>query len=303
MHSSKAIENMDVLTQRLKLVFTKLETGRVYSLYLDQLLNHMVDGLLVYKELSTGYDCRPLFAVDICNRLLFFRGCDKFDLITYPATRESRKVPKTPTWRLPNKLPSEPDLFYGFGFDYSTNQYKVVYAKCYSTDGRGNINEGNGDGVVFSVYTLMETSSSWRRVEGVYPYVTISFGGTVLNGCVHWLARRGRDRDGPLLIVSFLLAEEEVKEIPLPPICSTGSRQLGVFRNWLRITLWEVKEVAYNEFLVTKEYGVRDSWTKMQNLPLRAGCIHRVGIYVESLASLTGKEEEHERLEFKPSPL
>ncbi|XP_062012822.1 F-box/kelch-repeat protein At3g06240-like [Rosa rugosa] len=83
----------------------------------------------------------------------------------------------------------------------------------------------------------------------------------VLNGGIHWLVKR----DESLVIISFLLAEEEVREIQVPPNCSTGIVELSVFRDRLCITSFSLSlGETYNEFWVMKEYGVRDSWTKME---------------------------------------
>ncbi|XP_062012661.1 F-box/kelch-repeat protein At3g06240-like [Rosa rugosa] len=237
MHSSKAFEIKDVLSQRLKLLFTDRESDCVYSLDVGQLLNHNhnveVDGLVatsaeldfVFDNLPRRgrYNCTGL--VHTCNSFLFFQITDPIEtnngfvhnhLITNPATRELKKV------------------------------YNIHDNIC---------------GIVFSVYTL--ETSSWRRVEGEFLYFPISIGGIVLNGHVHWLAVFEAKQDPSLLIISFNLAKEEVREIPLPPIRREYSSRLGVFRNWLCITL-EPGGCKSTEFWVMKEYGVRESWTKMQ---------------------------------------
>lgn len=83
----------------------------------------------------------------------------------------------------------------------------------------------------------------------------------LLNGAVHWLVKR----DGSLVIISFLLAEEEVREIQVPPSCSTGIVELGVFRDQLCITsIASSFPETYNMFWVLKEYGATVSWTKME---------------------------------------
>jgi hypothetical protein len=67
----------------------------------------------------------------------------------------------------------------------------------------------------------------------------------VLNGGVHWLVWTF----DWFAILSFDLALEEVREIPLPPIGSTSSIHLVVFRDWLCITLTaaSTKEKPLNE--------------------------------------------------------
>ncbi|PRQ34715.1 putative F-box associated domain, type 1 [Rosa chinensis] len=64
-----------------------------------------------------------------------------------------------------------------------------------------------------------------------------------------------------MVLLSFVLAEEEVREIPLPPCFSIEGEDvyLSVFRECLCMIL------GYNEELwVMKEYGGRESWTKIR---------------------------------------
>ncbi|KAK9931725.1 hypothetical protein M0R45_018992 [Rubus argutus] len=298
MHS-KAIENKDVFFQRRKLVFTDGSRHRLYSLDLDRFLNQNhavlknrgyadnkqnnvdVDGLVavateldfVYNHFPRrGYDWFPF--VYSCNSFLWSQSYHEFNLIN-PVAKESKKLPNTPKWRLPRK-PFFWEL-YGFGFDYSTNEYKVVNGQFYYDD------------IVFSVYTL--ETDSWRQIEGHFPYEPNRYDGIVLNGGVHWLVWTVADRS--LLILSFLLAEEEIREIPLPPIGNTGSIDLGVFRDWLCITLYSLTaDETHNEFWVMKEYGVRESWTKM-----------RVSIPYHELSHSGFWRESHDLMVFDRSSL
>ncbi|PRQ46614.1 putative F-box associated interaction domain-containing protein [Rosa chinensis] len=241
-----------------RLVFTDHARKRLYSLDLVQFLNqnlallrnNNVDGLdLVAKPTELDFVRRNIGSgwvpvVLSCNSFLMCRSDSGFHLIN-PVTKEWKKVPKTPL----TKKPFSWEL-YGFGFDDSTNQYKVVEGK------------GCTDGFVFSVYASL--TDSWRKIDCLYPYKQTRVcrkDGMVLNGGVHWLVKR----DESLVIISFLLAEEEVKEIQVPPNCCTGVVELGIFRDRLCITLFSFSiSETYNEFWVMKEYGVRGSWTKME---------------------------------------
>ncbi|XP_004288837.1 PREDICTED: F-box/kelch-repeat protein At3g06240-like [Fragaria vesca subsp. vesca] len=263
--------NNNVFFQRRRLLFTILADSRpgIYSLNLDQLLNENpnVDagGLVAAAstELDFVYDhLRHLarywfpFVHGPCNGLflsqLYF-GDFSYSLVN-PATKESKKLPKIPIWRRPMK-PFSLQL-YGLGFDPSTNEYKVINGQDY------------GDGIVFSVYTLQ--TDSWRQIDGSFPYKALGYDGIMVNGAVHWLVRKVADRS--LVIISFTLAKEEFREIPVPPVPSTLSIKLGAFRTWLCITLvskqtktaTEKKQITYNQFWVMNEYEVSESWITMQ---------------------------------------
>ncbi|KAL6221820.1 hypothetical protein ACLB2K_005213 [Fragaria x ananassa] len=232
----------------------------MYSLDLDRFLNENpnvgVDGSVaapieldfVYSRLPRGgydwvprvfYSCYGLFLSRLCS------GDCSYSLIN-PVTKESKKLPDAPLWRLPMK----PHFRIGIGFDHSTNEYKVING------------QQNDDGVVFSVYTLQ--IDSWRKIDCLFPYRVLGrYDGILVNGGVHWFARQVSDES--LLIISFSLAEENVREIELPSNNAFTHRiQLGAFRDWLCITSSSKYSVTFNEFWVMKNYGMSESWTKMR---------------------------------------
>lgn len=141
---------------------------------------------------------------------------------------------------------------YGFGFDLSTQDYKMVYGVCSAIEQFE---------LMFSVYSLK--TGSWRLIQKGYPYVSLNPGmqGRLLNGCIHWLVYRNYRDVSSMVLLSFVLAEEEVLEIPLPPDFNIQGEDvyLSVFRECLCLILG-FNEVAW----VMKEYGVRDSWTEIR---------------------------------------
>ncbi|PQQ18769.1 F-box/kelch-repeat protein [Prunus yedoensis var. nudiflora] len=194
----------------------------------------------VYSE-SSGISVSML---GCCNGLLLCMFLyDPQLYLVNPATRQSKKLPQIPTQYTID------DLYfcnvYGFGFDSSTHQHKVVNGVVY----RRHVRDDDEGGVEFNV-----DPAEWKS-----PLV-----GT----------RVGEDDDdhSSLLIVSLVLTQdqEEVREIPLPrEINSSQTRRskLGVFREWLCVTLegdYGNATPTYNEFWVMKEYGVGESWTKMR---------------------------------------
>ncbi|XP_004288680.1 PREDICTED: uncharacterized protein LOC101303556 [Fragaria vesca subsp. vesca] len=192
-YSKAAIENMDVLFRRRRLLFTLMDPAPskgMYSLDLDQFLNENpnagVDGLVatpseidfVYNHLPDGrlewfpfglYSCPGFFLSHLWS------GDFSVNLID-PLTKESKTIPEPPKWRL------------GFGFD---------------------------------------------RVGHTH--------GILVNGAVHWLAEKVAD--GSFVIISFTLAEEEVRELTLQPNTLPNTLaeytlpiEVGKFRDWLCIT-------------------------------------------------------------------
>ncbi|KAK9938163.1 hypothetical protein M0R45_014918 [Rubus argutus] len=272
-HAKKAIEDKEVFLRRRRVICNDERRRCLYSLNLDEFLNHNHNhnddddtlvlqnrrvGLVTATELDFVYNeisaqGRRRYSIPViysCNNLLLCQtSCGVY--LVNPATREMRKLPKTPSWGIVSLFRWS---LYGFGFDYSTNQYKVVNGQA----------DCAVDGIVFSVYTLK--TDSWRQIVCLSNYIPHCFDGVFLNGAVHWLVWTVGDRVLSRVIASFLLAEEEVREIPLPPIGDeTRSPILGVFRDCLCITFVCSAE-TFNEFWIMKKCRVSESesWTKMR---------------------------------------
>ncbi|KAL6226508.1 hypothetical protein ACLB2K_000470 [Fragaria x ananassa] len=180
-YSKAAIENMDVLFRRRRLLFTLMDPAPskgMYSLDLDQFLNENpnagVDGLVATPS----------------ERLCLQSSSRCVNLID-PLTKESKTIPEPPKWRLGFGFHR---FLHGFGFDHSTNDTRVGHTH-----------------------------------------------GILVNGAVHWLAEKVAD--GSFVIISFTLAEEEVRELTLPPNTLPNTLaeytlpiEVGKFRDWLCIT-------------------------------------------------------------------
>ncbi|KAK6930061.1 F-box domain [Dillenia turbinata] len=137
----------------------------------------------------------------------------------------------------------------GFGYDPSNDDYKVVLNSTESED-------------VMSVCVFSLKSNSWRVFSEEY-YGLLDdylYPGIYLNGSLHW---RGfsRDCEHVFKIVYFDLVKEEFGEFPLP-IKHTGL--LGAIGGCLCVCARSVGSLV--EVFVMKEYGVKESWSKMFNV-------------------------------------
>ncbi|CAB4278136.1 unnamed protein product [Prunus armeniaca] len=161
-HLNKAIKSKDIFNQRRRLIFTDES----------------------HSELPNNW----AFLVFHSNGLLL---CQLYywDLyLVNPATRESKKLPQIPDVGEAYYF----DLF-GFGFDHSSGDYKVVMLSYL---------EG---GIMFSVYTLK--TGSWRMIQTQYPYkCDLMRHGILLNGGLHWLLDRVGVEHRSSMIISFNLA-------------------------------------------------------------------------------------------------
>lgn len=69
----------------------------------------------------------------------------------------------------------------------------------------------------FSIYSLK--TGSWRTSHLGYDYGSLKSDGkgTLLNGGIHWLVQSTNNDAPSMVLLSFLVAEERVQNIPLPP--------------------------------------------------------------------------------------
>ncbi|GKB62462.1 putative F-box domain containing protein [Tanacetum coccineum] len=163
--------------------------------------------------------------------------------LTNPSTREFQELQKPPIL---------PEMWkcYGFGYDSSTDDYKLVTVTYHLSNGA-------------LAHTLSLKSNAWKH----FGHVNYSFydnkPGILFNGALHWFwfdANYTRDRKA--LIVSFDLAKEEFIEIPQPNDprydWSYGSR-LGIIEDRLCI-FHERDDRRPFRIWVMKNYNVKPSW-------------------------------------------
>ncbi|XP_004294751.1 PREDICTED: F-box/kelch-repeat protein At3g06240-like isoform 2 [Fragaria vesca subsp. vesca] len=267
MHFNKALEHEDVLHQRRRVLVTGVYSGEFYSFSLDEFLdNDDIDNVgcddenheLSVTEVSRVGDVRGS-SVFYSNALMLFESNQRFSLFN-PVTRESKVVPVFPKLGRCDIINAK---LYGFGFDPSTQDYKMVYMICEDCAAvrRQHPHSPILMELKFGVYSLK--TGYWRVIEKGYPYQCLSHGGMgkLLNGGIHWLVYRDYGDLSSMVLLSFVLAEEEVREIPLPPRFHNegGGVYLSVFRDCLCMILGYGEEVW-----IMKEYGVRESWTKIR---------------------------------------
>ncbi|KAL6200447.1 hypothetical protein ACLB2K_030228 [Fragaria x ananassa] len=234
MHFNKALEHEDVLYQRRRVLVSDFYSGEFYSFSLDEFLNSDdIDNV-------GGDDENHELLVTEVSRVGNVGGSSVF--------------PKLGQWDIINAK------LYGFGFDPSNQDYKMVYMIC------GDCSTMKRPSPIlmelkFGVYSLK--TGYWRVIEKAYPYQCLPNGvkGRLLNGGIHWLVYRNHRDVSSMVVLSFVLAAEEVREIPLPPCCHIEGDDfyLSVFRDCLCVILGSGEDVW-----VMKEYGVRESWTKIR---------------------------------------
>ncbi|XP_010665975.2 F-box/kelch-repeat protein At3g23880 [Beta vulgaris subsp. vulgaris] len=161
-----------------------------------------------------------------------------------------------------------PKLIFGFGYDSSSNGYKVVQIS-YHNGGRGV-----SDGTSFQANVYCVSNCEWKNLGlSVVPQniITIRWRGVYLNGVIHWVCNVNVNVDGKdrihRTILTFKLGNEEFSELKLPKelvdvtnhtlkvvtVPRVGKEVLGVVHNVTNsFSLW-----------VTEEYALKESWVKL----------------------------------------
>ncbi|KAI9176277.1 hypothetical protein LWI28_000683 [Acer negundo] len=199
--------------------------------------------------------------VGSCKGLLYLCDSSAKDIVYVynPFTRDCIELPKST--ELLHQYP-----VYGFGFNQTTNKYKVIKAM-YRTHLRG---PHNGHIILYSfqaeVQILTLGSSTWRNF-GRLPHRLIHQGPSQVLVCgrIHWHTWSGVRSSCP--IISFDFEDEQFREVPKPDCGGLDHRpniqlvDLGgclsavVYNNYREFEIW-----------IMKEYNVKDSWIKEFNI-------------------------------------
>ncbi|KAG5549738.1 hypothetical protein RHGRI_014888 [Rhododendron griersonianum] len=170
-----------------------------------------------------------------------------------PSTRKFVTLPDA-------EMPYHCGETFGFGYDESIDDYKVV--RFFSST---RCRE-----VPVKVYTLR--SDSWRRI-GDFPHRGFPEGlGTFVNGSLHWIVVNESYN-----IVSLDLAKETYGEV-LQPEYGDGYLHditLDILNGCLCIVRYRD---SCADVWVMKEYGIRESWTKLGVVPRFSHPIDRLRI-------------------------
>ncbi|KAM5583958.1 F-box protein CPR1-like [Rosa sericea] len=253
-HAINGIDNSTNCTIRLLFLHNKnfLE-HHPESMLVDSLKDFV--GHTASKELDIPGILEVI--VGSCNGLICLKaGCGGVFLWN-PCTGDASKLPEQTVsdanWG---------DMFFGFGYDSTTEDYKVILGGTTTTK--------------MEVFTLKK--GSWRNVGNLKDYGKISGQGWLSNGALHWI-EKGRDDQysSTSRIILFNLAEEKFLEmVRLSFLSNNKCSQIGMSTIRNSLFVYCAHEVISDPILFTiwtmEEYGVMESWTKVQ---IHRDCVPR----------------------------
>ncbi|GJW26327.1 F-box protein CPR1-like protein [Tanacetum coccineum] len=182
------------------------------------------------------------------NGLVCVTPVDAQVYVANPSTREVKEL-LTPGICIRNRHDRR-DLCWGFGYDSSIDDYKVVIGVSVYVEGN-NLTR-------FHLLTLK--SNIWKLI-GEVKYISYSNFGSLCNGSLHWLMYDPLTKK--MVIISFDLSQEKFREISQPDDSryvfdyTDISRKLGIVEGCLCI--FNVEEVPDNTW-VMKNYNDSSSW-------------------------------------------
>ncbi|XP_041016641.1 F-box/kelch-repeat protein At3g06240-like [Juglans microcarpa x Juglans regia] len=216
------------------------------------LREHVVPSLRRGRHVRIVGSCNGLVCVAV-HRHKGFR-------IWNPSTGDVRKLPD-PKFSLRGE-----DYWYGFGFDPSTDDYKLLVASFLFLP-----RYQESEGKLFSL-----KRNSWKTIlQGVDASSEAKEStGILCNGSLHWQLELWEELDGVWVpecrdqICVFDLAEEKFHEMLMP--VQVEDRYKGIFFCSLRNLGGCLCFISYNrthiELWRMMEYGVRESWALMLSI-------------------------------------
>ncbi|XP_076922046.1 F-box/kelch-repeat protein At3g06240-like [Bidens hawaiensis] len=193
-----------------------------------------------------------------CYGLIFFVCFDECVLLWNPTTEKTRLIPD-PLTPFPNAT-----RFYGLGYDFSIDDYKMVSAS----------RSISSSSISCQVFNLK--SGSWRTVQTAHMSINDpDIIGSFSNGAIHWIVRHSPHDDGfnnRKIILSL-----RHKRRDLYGNCFGENEQsefwcLGDLKGCL-YAVYGGDDGVDMEVWVMKEYGIESSWSKVIKLDwIRFGC-------------------------------
>ncbi|KAJ6688848.1 hypothetical protein OIU85_005293 [Salix viminalis] len=249
--SQKRQNNDHILSPPQNEPLLKLKSCSLYSVYNNPETDAAVLDYYLLKD-TYRYD----WVIGSCDGLLCLGIKQDFVILWNPSTRVYNRLPDL---GFAKKLGSY--TVFGFGYDSQMDDYKVLAMFCFLTK---SVYGGSRYVTRIKVCTLK--GECWRRLEDFVLGLPYDFSGKHVDGKLCWPVMPEGSVGSAWSIVAFDLAQEMFEEVVQPDYGEGGyERVLGVLQGWLCV-MCNYPGVRADVW-VMKEFGVRDSWTKLFSIP------------------------------------
>ncbi|AES88723.1 putative F-box domain, galactose oxidase/kelch, beta-propeller, F-box associated interaction [Medicago truncatula] len=237
---------------------------------LDSVFTNVTTTVFRRPEFSV---CQSVDFVGSCNGILCFaaKESEYSNFIVRLWNPSIKKLKELPSLGEPRRFRYIPKM-YCFGYDPVSDNYKVVVVFRELVDFSSSISNSMcyKDIVTYvKVYNL--GTNSWKSIP-MFPYVAspIEQSGQCVSGTINWLA----SKKSQCFIISLDLGNESYKEILLPNYGEVDARilLLSVLRDCLIL-------FSGDDVWVMKEYGNKESWTKLFTISYMPSFIQAIHIF------------------------
>ncbi|XP_076882889.1 F-box/kelch-repeat protein At3g23880-like [Bidens hawaiensis] len=195
---------------------------------------------------------KSVWIVGSCNGLVCVAIEEDTLFIWNPSTRRSSRLPYCGRKAQPGCY-----VLYGFGYEESGDDYKVVEISCVFKDRAKYC-------TTVRVYSLR--CGNWNKIDAFPHGIPLDDSGKFANGVLHWAASKDFGSTYSWMIVSLDLATETYGEV-LQPVYGEGEMDLTLGALGESLCVLCNYRGSRAELWVMKVYGVRDSWTKLVSIP------------------------------------
>ncbi|XP_065861956.1 F-box protein CPR1-like [Euphorbia lathyris] len=259
-HSKISMET----NSNLGVIFSDLQHDSLYSVSFDS-FDRVVELDYPLKIDVSSYDPIDIFSihnikiVGSCNGLLCFSNSVGRVALINPATRKYQILPFLPLEHKSEERSESVSWTLGFGYDPIADDYKVVrLGQFIGFSSASFMNET-------MIYSLK--SNSWREISGMsYVLGTDNKMGLLLGDALHWSVDVDRIMASPSKIVAFNLGTEKFTVVPEPELSGGEEKlcSLCILSVGRRLSICANYGIPKGfEIWVMKEYGVKESWTKL----------------------------------------
>lgn len=244
-HLARSFES----TANLTLFFR--HSSSLYCIDLTSLLRHGGVAEMNYPLMCYSDQIRVLGS---CNGLLCISNAADDVVVWNPATRKHKFLPYSAVEVRRSSVFSV--CVYGFGYDERRDDYVLLRLVQLVTEPIES---------EVSIYSLKD--NAWRRLKDMpYSLVYPRKMGVFVCGHLHWIMTRELVSDSANLLVAFDFRIEDFKVVDQPEGIDNkldmdlsvlgGCLCLSINGNHMGVHVW-----------IMKEYGLRDSWTKLFSIP------------------------------------
>ncbi|XP_050229078.1 F-box protein CPR1-like [Mercurialis annua] len=246
--------------------FTKLHIHRAMETHSSNLFEHKLNRSLYYGPLDSFChrhmplisQVYPFASIGSCNGLL----------CVYNLKTEAFCIFNPTTMKylcLPGFLPPFDTniLAYGFGYDSLSDDYKIVrIAQKFDVNAMDN----NNIGFLETEMVVGCVRSKALKVVKMPYFITDNLMGVLAAGTLHWImCEYSCNMYKTKLLVGYDLGIDEFRELPLPEFegQATCTFCIGLIGEWLCVSFKMYEDDKDVGFWAMKEYGVKESWTKL----------------------------------------